>query len=64
MSPEYRELTGRVLVVILSLLQYFEKLRSWYTSFFYTSWYAPVMDSAAKRTVYVVTTAAGQSFDV
>ena len=59
MSPVYRELTGRVLMVILSLFQYIEKLRSENTSFFYASWHAPV----AKRTVYVVTTAAGQSFE-
>ena len=40
-----------------------EKLRSLYTSLFYASWHAPVVESAAKRTVYVVTTAAGQSFE-
>ena len=39
-------------------------MRSLYTSFFCASWHAPVVDSAAKRTVYVVTTAAGQSFEM
>ena len=63
MTPVYRELIGRVLTVILSLFQYTEKLRSLYTSFFYASWHAPVVDSAAMRTVYVVTTAASQSFE-
>ena len=63
MSPVYRELTGRVLMVIHSSFQYIEKLRSLYTSLFYASWHAPVVDSAAKRTVYFVTTAAGQSFE-
>ena len=50
-------------MVILSFFQYIEKLRSLYTSFFHASWHAPVVDSAAMRTVYVVTTAAGQSFE-
>ena len=45
------------------LFRYIVKLRSLNTYFFYASWHAIVVESAAKRTVYVVTSAAGQSFE-